>query len=170
MKKVIATVLSIAVLGGSASTSFADSNRRPDSRDKDRRIEQIEKKARDDKKKKDKEAIAAGIIGLAAGAIIGGAMLNNNAPTVAPVAPAYPPQPTYHPQRPYFDRYEHQRQRYRDTRYYNSKQWGAPFSPEWYRYCASEHRSFDPKTGTYRARNGKVQFCEIPDHIRGGRR
>lgn len=169
MKKVIATVLSVALLGASVSTAFADNHRRHNDRSKDQEIERIEKKARDDKKKKEKQAIAAGVLGLAAGAIIGGAMINNNTPSAAPVVPVYP-QPTYPPHRPGFDRYEHHRPHYRDTRYYNPRKWGEPFSPEWYRYCAGEYRSFDPKTGTYRARNGRVQFCEIPAHVRANRR
>ena len=169
MKKVIATFLSVAVVATSVSSAFADNHHRQYDRDKAREIERIEKKARDDKKKKEKEAIAAGVLGLAAGAIIGGVMMNNNANSAIPVVP-YPPQPTYHPQRPGFDRYERHRPPYRDTRYYNSRQWGAPFSPEWYRYCATEYRSFDPKTGTYRSRDGKVQFCEMPDRGRGNRR
>lgn len=82
-------------------------------------------------------AVAAGIFGLAAGAIIAGAMNNNTqaAPAYGPVygpvpAPGYAP-PGY-----------------------------QPWSPAWYQYCSSKYRSFNPNTGTYTTYSGVQKFCQ----------
>ncbi|NRG17810.1 BA14K family protein [Rhizobiales bacterium] len=71
-------------------------------------------------------AAAAGIIGLATGAIIAGAL---SQPRYVAPAPAY-----------------------RRGAY-------APWTPEWYSYCGSRYRSFNPDTGYYLAYSGKYRFC-----------
>ncbi|MBN9671677.1 BA14K family protein [Roseibium aggregatum] len=84
-------------------------------------------------------AVAAGVIGLAAGAIILGAARQ----------PAYagPPPVTYYPPAPYPGQVH-----------------GAagfqPWSPAWYRYCASKYRSFNPSTGTFTTYQGEQRFCQ----------
>lgn len=35
----------------------------------------------------------------------------------------------------------------------------APWSREWYRYCAARYRSFDPASGTFQPYNGPRQLC-----------
>ncbi|GAB4231500.1 MAG: hypothetical protein Kow0032_13760 [Methyloligellaceae bacterium] len=35
----------------------------------------------------------------------------------------------------------------------------APWTPEWYAYCASKYRSFDPRTGTYQPYHGPRRLC-----------
>ncbi len=35
----------------------------------------------------------------------------------------------------------------------------APFTPEYYAYCARKFKSFNPNTGTYLAYSGKYRFC-----------
>lgn len=66
---------------------------------------------------------AAGVIGLATGAIIGSA-LSQPYYYDAPVSYAY-----------------------------------APWTPEWYSYCAAKYRSFNPDTGYYLAYSGRYRFC-----------
>ncbi|MBA5777835.1 BA14K family protein [Stappia sp. F7233] len=68
-------------------------------------------------------ALAAGIFGLATGAIIGSA-LSQPYYYDAPVSYAY-----------------------------------APWTPEWYSYCAAKYRSFNPDTGYYLAYSGRYRFC-----------
>ncbi|MDD7910294.1 MULTISPECIES: BA14K family protein [Pseudovibrio] len=84
------------------------------------------------------EALAIGVIGLAAGAIIAGAA--NQPRHVAPPPAYHPPQPVYrapvHTYRP------------------------QPWTSEWYSYCASKYRSFNPSTGTFTAYSGATRFCQ----------
>jgi hypothetical protein len=36
----------------------------------------------------------------------------------------------------------------------------APWTPDWYAYCASKYRSFNPNTGLYLAYTGVWRFCQ----------
>ena len=87
-------------------------------------------------------AVAAGVIGLAAGAILLGAA---NRPAYA--GPPPPPPATYYPPAPYPGQVH-----------------GAvgyqPWSPAWYQYCSSKFRSFTPSTGTYTTSRGAQRFCQ----------
>ncbi|WP_428699652.1 BA14K family protein [Stappia sp.] len=69
--------------------------------------------------------------GFVAGAIVGSALTQ---PRYYEPAPQYVPAPAYYG-RP------------------------APWTPEWYRYCSSKYRSFDPSTGYFRTHSGRVKFC-----------
>ncbi len=40
-------------------------------------------------------------------------------------------------------------------RYYAPAAW----SPEWYNYCSSKYRSFNPNTGYYLSYSGRYRFC-----------
>jgi hypothetical protein len=75
-------------------------------------------------------AVAAGIIGLGVGAIIGSALTPREV-YVAPPPPRYAPV-AYGPQ---------------------------PWSPDWYSYCYSRYRSFNPNTGTFVGYDGYEHFC-----------
>ena len=98
-------------------------------------------------------ALAAGVLGLAVGAIAGSALSDN--PPYRPVydEPVYQ-EPAYtrpvvvrpRPVRPYYTEY-------RDV--------GGlqPWSPEWFRWCGDTYRSFDPDTGTYVGYDGEQHFC-----------
>ena len=46
-------------------------------------------------------------------------------------------------------------------RYYGPRGVGRPVAgtPEWYAYCASKYRSFNPRTGLYLAYSGKYRRC-----------
>lgn len=99
------------------------------------------------------DAVAAGVVGLAAGAILGSALSQPSQPQViyqAPPPPAYyPPAPAYYPpQQPYYPP--------APTAY---KPVYQPWSPGWRNYCASKYRSFNPRTGTYRGVDGLNHFC-----------
>ena len=94
------------------------------------------------------DAVAAGVIGLAAGALIGSA-LSQPQPTYVQPAPAYappPPPPAYYPPAPA-----------RQTTYYRASY--EPWSRGWYQYCSDRYRSFNPNTGTYRGYDGLDHFC-----------
>lgn len=86
-------------------------------------------------------AVAAGVIGLAAGAILLGA---TNQPRYAG-----PPPTHYNPPAPYPGRV-----RYNDSISYQ------PWSPAWYQYCSAKYRSFNPSTGTYTTYRGEQRFCQ----------
>lgn len=93
--------------------------------------------------------VAAGILGLAIGAIAVGAASNRQPaydnsyrhPRPRPQREYFPAAPTSHPGR------------YADTRAY------ATWSPEWYRWCSENYRSFDPARGTYTLRPGVERLC-----------
>ena len=81
-------------------------------------------------------AVAGGLI---AGAVIGSVLA---APSYAAPAPMYmAPAPGYVAPAPVYYR-------------------PAPWTPEWYRYCSSRYRSFDPRTGYFRAHSGRHVFCQ----------
>lgn len=84
------------------------------------------------------DAVAAGVLGLAAGAILGGAMSQ--------------PRPVYR----YHDDYPrtYHRPVYRDVTY-------EPWSAEWYRACDARYRSFDPASGTFMGYDGRRHFCAL---------
>ena len=79
------------------------------------------------------DAIALGIIGLGAAAIIGGAIANSNNPRVIYRTPSAPRAVSG-------GKYE-------------------PWSRSWYRYCSNKFRSFNASTGTYRGYDGRDHFC-----------
>lgn len=106
--------------------------------------------------------VAAGVLGLAVGAIIAGA----NQPA-AHRQPAHPnpymqhrprPERDYFPPRPGSHDYGHYGPH--DHRQPVRASWAAePWTPEWYRYCQARYRSFDARTGTYRGFDGRNHFC-----------
>ena len=73
-------------------------------------------------------ALGAGLVGLAAGAVIGSALT----PKEVYVTPA-PARPVgYRPQ---------------------------PWTEDWYAYCSSRYRSFNPRSGTFLGYDGYEHFC-----------
>ncbi len=100
------------------------------------------------------ELIAAGIIGLAIGAIIVGAASkgDDNDYVHRPVRPRpdrdyFPPSPDEINDEPHVI--------YAEPAY----EVPQPWSPEWYRYCRNRFRSFDENSGTYLGYDGKRHFC-----------
>lgn len=88
-------------------------------------------------------AVAAGILGLAVGAIIAGAA-------------SAPPPETY--AQPYADR-EYFPEAPGHQRTVAATGVAEPWTTGWYRYCADRFRSFDSQTGTYLGYDGKRHFC-----------
>jgi len=94
-------------------------------------------------------AVAAGVIGLAAGAILLGA---TSRPSYAGPPPVeYYPQAPYpqapYPQAPYPGRV-------------HGPVGYQPWSPAWYQYCSSKYRSFNPSSGTFTTYSGVQKFCQ----------
>lgn len=75
-------------------------------------------------------ALGAGLIGFGVGAVVGSALT----PREVYVAP--PPRPVY-----------------------RAGYGPAPWTPDWYSYCYSRYRSFDPNTGTFVGYDGYERFC-----------
>jgi len=86
-----------------------------------------------DRRQNNNNAIALGIIGLGAAAIIGGAIANSNNPRVIYQQPSVPRAVSG-------GRYE-------------------PWSRSWFQYCSNKFRSFNASTGTYRGYDGRDHFC-----------
>ena len=94
-------------------------------------------------------ALAIGVIGLAAGAMLGSAL---SAPQPIHPDPVYVPRyprgygpayPVYQPAPPVVvDRYR-----------------PAPWTAEWYRYCDAKYRSFNPRTGMFTTYSGVQKLC-----------
>ncbi|MCO6387660.1 BA14K family protein [Aliihoeflea sp. 40Bstr573] len=98
------------------------------------------------------DVVAAGVLGLAAGALIAGSA--NNRPVYGEryYDGGYAPRPVY--QRP-VRVYEERRPVYVE-RYATFEPW----TRDWYRYCSDRYRSFDPDTGTFVGYDGVRRFCE----------
>ena len=80
------------------------------------------------------DALAAGIIGLGVGAIVGSALTPQ---TVYVAPPPPPPAPVYAP-----------------------VAYGPPaWTPDWYTYCYSRYRTFNARTGTFVGYDGYEHFC-----------
>jgi hypothetical protein len=97
------------------------------------------------------DVVAAGILGLAVGAIAAGALSDP-----IPYRPVYDepiyrdPPPRPRPLRPYAEP---------SVVYYQDEQGAEPWSPEWFRYCGDRYRTFDPDTGTFTGYDGLAHFC-----------
>ncbi|MXN63487.1 BA14K family protein [Stappia sp. GBMRC 2046] len=90
-------------------------------------------------------AVAAGVIGLAAGAILGSALSQ-------PREYIDPPRPVYAPPRgPAYGNYGGP-----VVVDYSPRPW----TPEWYRYCSGKYRSFEPETGLYTTYSGVRKLCQ----------
>ncbi len=102
------------------------------------------------------EAIALGIFGVAAGALLLGAsnQHRHNQIYQEPAHDGYPDQGydqdyNAYPAAPVY----HQRRVIRYTRQIE------PWTNNWYAYCSDRYRSFNAQTGTYRGNDGRNHFC-----------
>lgn len=91
------------------------------------------------------EIVAAGVLGLAAGALIVGAT------QAQPYVDYRYSEPRYRP------RYVYEQPR---RVYYEDYATFEPWTREWYRYCSDRYRSFDPSDGTFVGYDGVRRFCE----------
>lgn len=105
---------------------------------------------RRDRRSNRNNAVAAGVLGLAAGAIIAGALAQPQPIYREPIYNA--PPPAYYPPTP-------ARGNYNQT--YNQNYQGGyqPWSREWYNYCSQRYRSFNAQSGTFRGYDGRDHFC-----------
>lgn len=111
------------------------------------------------------DLVAAGVIGLAAGAIVAGALSNANRPEPAYVDPYDRPSGYYgdgysrpsgyyvEPERRYYAR--RPQVVYAEPVYAGAEPW----TPAWYEYCGRRYRSFDARSGTYVGYDGRQHFC-----------
>jgi hypothetical protein len=80
------------------------------------------------------DAFGAGLLGFGIGAVVGSALT----PREVYVVPPPPPPPVY----------------------YAPASYGPPpWTPEWYAYCGSRYRSFDPRSGYFYGYDGVPRFC-----------
>ena len=88
------------------------------------------------------DAVAAGILGFAAGAILSGALARPRYYEYYEPAPVYraPPPVAYNPAPVYYSRPD-------------------PWTPEWYAYCSNRYRSFNGETGYFLGYDGNYRFC-----------
>lgn len=104
---------------------------------------------RDDRRHNRNNAIAAGVLGLAAGAIIAGAMSQPQPVYREPIYNAPPPPPqVFYPATPARGNY--------------GRNYGGSFQPwsrEWYNWCSQRYRSFNATSGTFRGYDGQDRFC-----------
>lgn len=101
----------------------------------------------------DGDLVAAGILGLAVGALAVGAA--NSSPPAYRVYDDY----DYPRDRRYYSarRYYPVRREYVVDQGYSSAL--EPWTPEWYRYCEDRYRSFNPRSGTFTGYDGRSHFC-----------
>ncbi|WP_420962627.1 BA14K family protein [Brucella sp. IR073] len=108
--------------------------------------------------KRQRHAWTAGAAGLAAGALIGGALTSR--PTyAAPPPPPYdpyaaPPPVAYQPFAPPPATYP-----YRAQPSYPRYASYQPWTRGWYDYCSRRYRTFNARTGTFRGYDGQDHFC-----------
>ena len=100
------------------------------------------------------DAIAAGVLGLAAGALIGGALAND--------------QPPRYADRYYDDGYYDRdvvvrpapvRRYYAEPQVVYADRYAEPWTRGWYEYCSDRYRSFNSRTGTFTGNDGEQHFC-----------
>jgi len=90
------------------------------------------------------DAVAAGIVGLAAGALIGSALASQ------------PPPPDYYVVR------RSPTVRPAPVREYPVVAYGGgiePWTRDWYEYCSDRYRTFNARTGTFTGYDGQQHFC-----------
>ncbi len=94
----------------------------------------------------------AGILGLAAGALVVG--LSARQPEPVYVNPYSHPRPQ--PYRDYPAAYDGEPEVVYADDYAGAME---PWSPEWYEYCSYRYRSFNVRSGTFTGYDGQQHFC-----------
>ncbi|MCZ8544684.1 BA14K family protein [Mesorhizobium qingshengii] len=97
------------------------------------------------------DAIAAGVLGLAAGALIVGALANDQPPP-----DDYGDSYYYRDVRP---RPAPVRRYYEEPRVVYNDSYAEPWTRDWYEYCSDRYRTFNSRTGTFTGNDGEQHFC-----------
>ncbi len=100
------------------------------------------------------DAIAAGILGLAAGAIIVGALSEPSPRVIYEERRVYRPRPVT-----VYDYPPAPRRHYEPEVITYADEALEPWTRDWFRYCSNRYRSFNAETGTYRGYDGLNHFC-----------
>jgi hypothetical protein len=98
------------------------------------------------------DAVAAGIAGLAVGALVGSALSQ----------PAPPPYDYYEYDEPRYVVRRHVVVRPAPVREYGRVAYAGaiePWTRDWYEYCSDRYRTFDARTGTFTGYDGGQHFC-----------
>ncbi|MBB4063421.1 BA14K family protein [Gellertiella hungarica] len=109
----------------------------------------------------DGDAVAAGVAGLAVGAILGSALSSPPRRTYVEDYPVYD-EPVYdEPTYVYrTNRVIVEQPTYVERRRVVVEQPGLrPWTQSWLRYCSQRYRTFDPSTGTFVGYDGQEHFC-----------
>ncbi|MEZ5839891.1 MAG: BA14K family protein [Hyphomicrobiales bacterium] len=114
-------------------------------------------------------AIVAGVMGLAAGAMIAGAMSRpsygyyeyRTAPRTyyVPRERVYVPRERVYVEPRYYEEPSVVYYRDRPRTYRTNDARAEPWTREWFRSCKARYRSFDPDSGTYKGYDGRRHFC-----------
>jgi hypothetical protein len=103
------------------------------------------------------DAIAAGVLGLATGAIIAGALRN---PGPAKADDGYNYDDGYYDQPRYIRRVPVRNYYPAPPRVAYSGDYALePWTREWFRYCSDRYRSFNARSGTFTGYDGQQHFC-----------
>ena len=97
------------------------------------------------------DAVAAGVLGLAAGALIVGALANDQPPP-----DDYGDGYYYRDVRP---RPAPVRRYYAEPRVVYNESYAEPWTRDWYEYCSDRYRTFNSRTGTFTGNDGEQHFC-----------
>lgn len=97
------------------------------------------------------DAVAAGVLGLAAGALIVGALANDQPPP-----DDYGDGYYYRDVRP---RPAPVRRYYAEPRVVYNDSYAEPWTRDWYEYCSDRYRTFNSRTGTFTGNDGEQHFC-----------
>ncbi|WP_455473814.1 BA14K family protein [Bartonella sp. B30(2025)] len=104
------------------------------------------------------ETIAAGLLGLAAGALLGNVLKKPEAPQVVYQIVPQPERKIVYQAVPQ-TQVIYQAQ---PSAGYQTVQQPSPSHWSWLQYCKSKYRSFNEKTGTFKGYDGKEHFCYAP--------
>jgi len=110
----------------------------------------------------DGDLIAAGILGLAVGAVVAGALAQPEPKGPIYRGPAYDRDidRDYFPLAPGVADYEYAPEGAGYGTGYEYASGLEPWSPGWFRYCENRYRTFDPSTGTFTGYDGGQHFCQ----------
>ncbi len=154
MKRIFKTSIAAAVIAATAVSSIPAQAGERWQRHDYRRPVVVERNSGTD-------LLAAGVLGLATGAILGSALARQPAPVYREPAYRHPhasvrPSPDRH----YFPPAPSHVTVTRTVTYEPVYATFEPWTPEWYRYCQDRYRSFDPASGTFMGYDGIRHFCE----------